>query len=584
MSSKINEDITLYKRLIAYVNPYWGRIAFSLLLAMTVSAADGGIAWIVKPIMDDIFVRKDVNLLRMLPFGLLLIYLIKGLSRFGQSYTMRSVGQRVIMKLRDEVYEHIQRMSLSFFYRIPSAVLMSRITNDIGKLARVSSEIIADFFRQVFTVMALLIVVFYREWRLATIYFLVLPLVIWPIRKIGKRLRKISRRDQEKLAEINTVLQESFTGTKIVKAFCMEDYEAQRFHEENHKLYKIKMKGVVADEILSPLMEFLGAIGSAIVIWYGGMQVIRGTTTPGTFFSFIAAVAMLYNPIRKLSKMHNVFQDSMAAAERVFEVLDTPQDITDRESVIDLPPFSKSIEFKGVCFSYNGQDSVLKDINLEVKKGQIVALVGLSGAGKSTLADLIPRFYDVTAGALCIDGYDVRDVKLKSLRSQIGIVTQETILFNDTVAGNIAYGRRDASQEDIIQAANSAYAHEFIIEMPQGYDTVIGERGVKISGGQRKRITIARAILKNPGILILDEATSELDSESESLVQKALEKLMSGRTTLVIAHRLSTIIHADLIVAIEEGRIVQMGTHQELLDMGGVYQRLYELQFSQQKP
>jgi subfamily B ATP-binding cassette protein MsbA len=583
MKTKSSNDITLYKRLLFYVKPYWGLIVVSLLLALLVSGADGAIAWMVKPIMDDIFVNKNQELLKLIPVALLVLYFVKGLSRFGQSYLMRLVGQRVIMQLRNELYEHIQYMSLSFFHRVPSAVLMARITNDVNKLARISSQVIASFFRQIFTVIALLIVVFYREWRLASIYFLVLPVVVWPMKKVGQRLRKISRRDQEKLAELNTILQESFTGTKIVKAFGMEEYENQRFGRENRKLYKIKMKGVAADELLSPLMEFLGAIGLAIVIWYGGMQVIRGNTTPGTFFSFLAAVAMLYSPIRKLGKMHNVFQDSMAATERVFEVLDTPQEIADKESAIELPPFNRCVEFQGVYFSYDGQQPVLKDINLKVNQGQVVALVGLSGAGKSTLVDLIPRFYDVTAGSLRIDGVDVRDVKLASLRSQIGIVTQETILFNDTLAGNIAYGRQDATLEEIIQAAKSAYAHQFITEMPQGYDTMIGERGVKLSGGQRKRITIARAILKDPRILILDEATSELDSESERLVQQALEELMRGRTTLVIAHRLSTIIHADLIVVIDEGRIVQMGKHQELLEMGGVYQRLYELQFREQE-
>ncbi len=582
MKTKTSDDIALYKRLLIYVKPYWMLIILSMFLALIVSAAEGITAWLVKDVLDGIFISKDVALLRLIPVFVVLLFLFKGFSRFGQAYIMRSVGQRVIMRLRNELYEHLQRMSLSFFHRIPSAVLMSRITNDVNKLARISSNVIASFFQHTFTIIALLIVVFSREWRLACIYFLVLPAVIWPIKKVGQRLRKISRRDQEKLAKLNTILQESFTGTKIVKAFGMEEYENERFNRENEKLYKIKMKGVAADELLSPLMEFLGSIGLAVIIWYGGMQVIQDNTTPGTFFSFLVAVGMLYNPIRRLSKMHNVFQNSMAATERVFEILDTPQEIADSESAIELPPFNRCIEFQGVYFSYNGEAPVLKDINLKVDNGRILALVGLSGAGKSTLVDMIPRFYDVTAGTLLIDGSDVRDVKLASLRSQIGMVTQETILFNDTVAGNIAYGRQGASREEIIQAAKSAYAHRFITDMPQGYDTLVGERGVKLSGGQRKRITIARAILKNPRILILDEATSELDSESERLVQQALEKLMHGRTTLVIAHRLSTITHADLIVVIDEGRVVQMGNHKELLAKGGGYRRLYELQFKEE--
>jgi len=573
----------LYRRLLGYIRPYYPLIALGMVFALICSATEGATALIVKPIMDDIFIRKDVALLKVLPWVLVFLYVVKGGARFGQSYLMRSVGQRVVMRFRYELYHHIQRLSLSYFHRVPSAVLMSRITNDVKQLSRISAEIIADFFRQVFTMLVLLGVIFYQEWRMALIYFSVLPGVMWPIRAIGRRLRQISRWNQEKMAELNVILQETFTGNKIVKAFNMEEYEAQRFQQENEKLYRLQMKGVAANEILSPLMECLGAIGTALVIWYGGMRVIQGTTTPGTFFSFIAAVAMLYRPVRKLGKMHNVFQEAMAATERVFEVLDTEPDVKDRPGAVRFPGLRECIEFRRVYFQYDGSEAVLKNINLRIDRGQTVALVGLSGAGKSTLVDLIPRFYDVSSGAIFIDGVDVRDIQLRSLREKIGIVTQETILFNDTVANNIAYGRRDASRKEIEEAARLAYAHQFIVELPEGYDTVIGERGAKLSGGQRKRLAIARALLKNPDILILDEATAELDSESEELVQQALQNLMAGRTTIAIAHRLSTIYQADKIVVIDNGQIVQTGRHEELIKQEGIYRRLYNLQFKAQE-
>ena len=579
MDERPKKSFQLYSRLLPYIKPHTGKIIFSMFLALIVSGTEGATAWLVKPVLDDIFLEKNTTMLKLLPLVVIALYLAKGFSRFGQAYLMRSTGQQIIMQLRNKIYQHLQTLSLSFFHNHPSAVLMSRITNDVGLLANVCSQVLAQFFRESFTLVVLMGVIFYRNWELAIAYVICLPLLIIPVNRVGKKLRGISKKNQEKVGELNTVLHETFTGCKIVKAFGMEEYENRRFREENRQLYQIIMKGVWADEMLSPLMEFFGAIGTAIVIWYGGSQVISGAMTPGTFFSFLVAVGLLYNPVRRLSKMNNAFQQAIAAAERVFDIIDTESEIKEKPHPIKLSGFNREIVFENVGFAYKRGEYVLQEINLRIEKGEIVAFVGASGAGKSTLMDLIPRFYDVSSGCIKIDGVDVRELELNSLRSLIGIVGQETILFNDTIANNIAYGHREASREAIIAAAKVANAHEFIEEMPQGYETVVGERGVKLSGGQRKRITIARALLKNPAILILDEATSELDSQSELLVQEALEALMKGRTTLVIAHRLSTIRNADKIVAIEDGRIVEVGTHDELIRHDGVYKYLYELQF-----
>jgi subfamily B ATP-binding cassette protein MsbA len=576
----MDNPINIRKRLLSYTRPYWGRLVAGIFLAIVVSATTGAAAWIVKPVMDDIFLSKDTTLLKILPIGFVLIYAIKGLARYGQSYIMRSVGQKIIMKIRNELYEHIQKMPLSFFHNTPSATLMSRITNDVTMLGHVSSQVVADFFRQSFTFFILLGVTFYREWKLAAITLVVFPFIGMFIVSIGRKLKALSRKNQEKMADLNIILQETFTGNKIVKAFGMEGYENRRFMDENRKLYDISMKETKRHEMVSPLMELFGALGTGVVIWYGGYQVISGATTPGTFFSFMTALIMLYEPIKKLSTMNSVVQQSMAAAERVFEMLDAKIDIISNDGAIEIKEFKDRISFNDVWFQYNSNNGmVIKGINLTVKKGEVIALVGSSGAGKSTLVDMIPRFHDVIKGGINIDGYDIRDITLNSLRRQIGIVTQETILFNDTVKNNISYGRVDAGMDEIHNAAESAYAHDFIMEMPSGYDTVIGERGVRLSGGQRQRLSIARAILKNPSILILDEATSSLDTESEKMVQQALENLMKERTTFVIAHRLSTVLNADRIVVIDDGRIVEMGKHNELLAHGGIYKKLYEMQF-----
>jgi subfamily B ATP-binding cassette protein MsbA len=544
---------------------------------------NGATAWLVKPVLDDIFLAKNMTMLKLLPLAVVLVYLIKGLAEYAQTCIMRSVGQKIITRLRYELYEHINSMSMSFFERIPSAVLMARITNDVKNLSSVSSKVIADLARETTTLIALLVVIFWRDYKLASISIFVLPLSAIPMIKIGQKLKKLSRKRQEKIAQINNLLQETFVGTKIVKAFCMEDAENAKFGRMNRQLYRLIMKSVRADEITSPLIEFLGSACLAVIIWYGGYQVIVGNTTPGTFFSFIAALFLMYKPIRKFSKMNNTVQDAMASAERVFSILDTPQDIKDHEDATELPGLKKKIEFKNLNFQYNEKDGlVLQDINADITKGEMVALVGMSGAGKSTLANLIPRFYDATSGTILIDGTDIRKYTVASLRKNIGIVTQESILFNDSIRYNIAYGRADCSEDEIVQAANDAYAHDFITQLPQDYDSIIGERGFRLSGGQRQRIAIARALLKNPDILILDEATSDLDTESEYYVQKALENLMKTRTTLVIAHRLSTVINADKILVFDDGRLVDMGHHEELIKRDGIYKVLFERQFGKE--
>lgn len=570
---------SVYKRLLEYIKPYWPRLAIAMICMAGTAICTAASAYLIKPVLDDIFISQRMEMLKLLSLAVLIMFIIKGICAWGNSYLMNQVGQRIIAGLRQRLYNHIQNLPLRFFDKTPTGVLMSRITNDITQIQGAVSEAVTGLVRDSFSIVALMVVIFYRDWQMALISMVVLPVAFFPIVKFGRMLRKISRMSQESMGDLSVILHETIAGNRIVKAFGMEDYEKARFERENERYFHYIMKSVAIRALSSPLMEFLGGAGIVIIIWYGGYSVIQGVSTPGNFFSFMTAVILLYEPVKRLSNLNNTLQQGVAAALRVFEIMDTPTEVMDPPGASRLEPLRHSIEFRNVSFRY-GRDLVLNNIQLTVPAGQVLAIVGVSGSGKSTLVNLIPRFYDVSEGAVLIDGKDLRTVSLSSLRSQIGMVSQHSILFNDTVRNNIAYGSPHKTMEDIVAAAQAAHALDFIEKMPDGFETLIGEQGLRLSGGERQRLCIARAILKDAPILILDEATSSLDSESELEVQRALENLMKGRTTLVIAHRLSTIKNADRIVVISGGRIVEEGHHDDLLRFDSEYRRLYELQFT----
>lgn len=560
----------------------WLRLSFAMGCMMVVGVSTSATAFLIKPILDDVFFKQDARMLKIIPVAIVIIYFLRGIAYYCQVYLMSYVGQSIITSLRNTLFSKIQDLSLSFFHEEKTGALMSRVTNDVNIVKEMVSNAVTGALKDSFTIVCLTIVIFYRDWKMAIFAFLILPLAFFPIVEFGRRVRKVSTGYQEAMADMSSFLHETFFGNKIVKTFGRESYEKKRFLKKTHNIFNLEMKAVVARSLSAPIMEFLGGIGVAFIIWYGGSKVIAGTSTPGTFFSFMAAVIMLYEPVKKLSKLNNSIQQGLAATDRVFDIIDKESDIREHHNPVDIKPGLHRVTFKNVFFKYDNA-MVLEDINLDVKAGEILALVGMSGGGKTSLVNLIPRLYDVTEGSILIDGIDIRKASISSLRNQIAIVTQDPILFNDTIRNNIAYGNHNASNKDIERVAKAAYAYNFIQRLPDKFDASIGELGGRLSGGEKQRICIARALLKDAPILILDEATSSLDSEAETLVQKALENLMRGRTTFVIAHRLSTISYAQRIIVIVGGKIVEEGDQNELIARQGEYYKLYQMQFNNSK-
>jgi subfamily B ATP-binding cassette protein MsbA len=565
------------------MKPYMDRVIFSIILMVLTAALTAASVYVLKPVIDKIFANPDqqeaLRWIKILPIAIVLIFVLKGLASYAQKYTIDWVGNKIILNMRKQLYDHITGLSLKFFNNQKIGVLISRITNDVSMVQGAMSNVLGNIIGSVITIICLVVMLFYLNWQFALLTIIVFPLAVYPITKFGKKIKSSAINVQEKMGSMTSILNETFNGIRVVKAFGMENYERRKFEEELHKLFDWTMKGVRAYNVSSPTMEVIGAAGIALLVFFAGSAVVNKSLTAGTFFAFLAGITQLYPQIKRMNDMNNIVQQAFAAADRIFQILDTKPDVVEPPDAIDIDDFKENIKFEHVCFSYIKEKPVIKDVTFEIKKGQVFAVVGPSGAGKSTLADLLARFYDVDSGYIMIDNTDIRKMKIESLRKLIGMVTQETILFNDTVRNNIAYGQKDIDIAAVQMAALAANASEFIERLPEKYDSTIGDRGVKLSGGQRQRLAIARAILKNPPILILDEATSALDSESEIQVQEAINNLMKDRTTFVIAHRLSTIRHADTIIVIDKGAVAEQGSHDELIKLNGIYTKLYNMQF-----
>ncbi len=565
-------------RTISYFKPYWKLLVVSALCSAIVGGMDGAFAYLVEPVLKKIFAGRETDIFLLVPLGIVALFAIRGLARFTYDSTIQLAGQKAIQDIRNQVYAATVRMDMAFFTRRTTGELMSHATNDISTMQNGMANVVCGLFREILSACSLLGVIFYRNWQLAIFSFVVIPLTAYPAQLIGKKIKRASGRSLDVMGGLTAILQESFSGIKVIKAFGLEESAIERFRSGNRDYFTQYRKFIKYDAMSMPVSETIISFGIAAVVYFGGSQVMSGRMTASEFFSFIAAMVMVFNPIKKLQNAYNALQRSAGAAERVFALLDEPRRVQERPGAVALGRSTGLVEFRDVCFSY-GAEPILRDVSLEVRPNSMVALVGPSGSGKSTLVSLLPRFYDVESGIISIDGHDIRDLTLDSLVAQIALVDQETTLFHESIANNIRYGKPDATLDEVMEAARTAYAHDFIMQLPQGYDTGIGDRGVRLSGGQRQRLCIARALLKNAPILILDEATSALDTESEQMVQQALDNLMQNRTTFVVAHRLSTVQHADAIVVLDQGRIVEQGTHETMLAAGGLYSRLHALQF-----
>ena len=568
-----------YIRLMNYIRPYVKHLAFAIVCIVFAAAANLYVPWIIKDMIDKVLMERDMAMLNLIAGGIIVVFFFRGIFYYGQSYLVSFVGQRVVIDIREALFEKFQRMPLAYFDRHQTGEIMSYVTNDVQALQNALVDKLIELVTESSVLIGSITLMFYLDWKLTLVTLITVPLVGQAMNIFGKKLKKSGIVIQERLADINSLLQESISAVRVVKSFVRERYENERFHRQNELNFQAEMKNVQLTSLLTPTVEFLAAITVTFILWIGGYEVVQGDLTAGALVAFLTYAVNLANPVKRISRIYGTVQRAMAAIDRVFGVLDMEETIRDRKNAVPLPEIEGRVAVKDVSFSYKEGAPALSHVSLEASPGQLIAFVGPSGAGKSTIANLVPRFYEVNEGAIEIDGHDVRDVTLDSLREQIGIVPQETMLFSSSVRENIRYGRLDATDKEIEEAARAANAEEFILQLPEGYETKIGERGLNLSGGQRQRIAIARAILKNPRILILDEATSALDTESEKIVQAALDKLMVGRTSFAIAHRLSTIFNADCIYVIDGGRIVERGTHEELLAAGGLYSTLYNIQF-----